>query len=75
MGYFSTAAKAFAADFCFETLHALWTNTSDLVHGIRLMNISLEPEILHIDQPKKKARFSRFAAEHPLREIFFRGEK
>ena len=29
----------------------------------------------HTDQPKKKALFPRFAAVHPLREIFFFAEK
>ena len=31
--------------------------------------------LAYTDQPKKKALFSRFAAVHPLREIFFFAEK
>ena len=36
MGFFSTAAKAIAAAFCVNMLHALRTNTSVLVHYVLL---------------------------------------
>ena len=34
-----------------------------------------ENDDIHTDQPKKKSFFSRFAAEHPLREIIFFAEQ
>ena len=40
----------------------LTENYGDKVYDYNLVNT---------DQPPKKALFSRFAAEHPLREIFF----
>ena len=47
--FLSTVAKALAVGFCFETLHAHWTNTSDLVHaimpGIRPQDTVLEPQV------------------------------
>ena len=54
-----------------KTLHSDDRIIHNLHSDIQLINHDSIPT----DQPKKKAIFSRFAAEHPLREIIFFAEK